>query len=165
MAENHRHSAASSSSVNSYVVDEHALSAADRTPLTVSGNGTTFVCFDTLSPRPRLRLHFCSHAPPNATAPYRPPITSPLPFRRRTGKANACRLLVASRLIQHTGQNRSLNTIRRRFRVNRGHIHFKVFQRSVSLQPQWQNGDAFKLAVWGAPDCRPTLEHRLPRDV
>lgn len=27
-------------------------------------------------------------------------------------------------------------------------MHFKVFQRSVSLQPQWQNGDAFKLAVW-----------------
>jgi hypothetical protein len=108
-----------------------------------------------LSPRPVLK---CSHGLPNATAPYRPPIRSPLPFRRRTGKANACRLLVASRLIQHTGQNRSLNTIRRRFRVNRGHIHFKVFQRSVSLQPQWQNGDAFKLAVWGAADCRPTLE-------
>jgi hypothetical protein len=27
-------------------------------------------------------------------------------------------------------------------------MHFKVFQRSVSPQPQWQNGDAFKLAVW-----------------
>ena len=23
----------------------------------------------------------------------------------------------------------------------------------MSPQPQWQNGDAFKLAVWGAADC------------
>src|SRR3984893_8601663 len=74
----------------------------------------------------------------------------PLSPFSRTGKANACRLLVASRPIQHTGQIRSLNTIRRRFRVNRGHRHFKVFQRSVLSQPQWQNGDSFKLAVWSA---------------
>src|SRR5580692_9379027 len=112
MAENHRHSAASSSSVNSYVVDEHALSAADRTPLTVSGNGTTFVCFDTLSPRPVLGLHFCSHAPPERAHPVPTSNRVPSPLPRRTGKANACRLLVASRPIHHTGQIRSLNTIR-----------------------------------------------------
>src|SRR5260370_17303325 len=79
MAETHRHSAASSAWVNSWLVGELASSTADRVPLTVSGNGTTFVCFDTLSPRPE--LHFCSHTPPNATALCRPPIATPSPFR------------------------------------------------------------------------------------
>jgi hypothetical protein len=75
--------------------------------------------------------------------PADPRIAPPSPFPRRTGRANACRLLVASRAIQHTGQIRSLNTIRRRFSVNRRHVHFKAFQRDVALEQQWQNGDSF----------------------
>src|ERR1700730_14902702 len=80
MAENHRHSAASSSSVNSYVVEEPALSAADRTPLMVSGNGTTFACFNTLSPRAVLDCISAARLP--RTRPPRADICSspPLPF-------------------------------------------------------------------------------------
>src|SRR6266481_6128619 len=54
MAENHRHSAANSPSVNSYLVGarSNAGSASGGTPRTVSGKGTILVCSDTSSRSP-----------------------------------------------------------------------------------------------------------------
>src|SRR5712692_7292121 len=142
IAENQRQSAASSSSVNSYPVGEHAASVADRMPRTVSGKGTTFVCSDTLSPRPRIRPHGRSHTPPNVgCASVDRHAATPVLEREPERRACADYLSIQDR-YRTRAEFDSENTIRRRFRVNRAYGDCVAFQTTVVERQQWQKGDS-----------------------
>src|SRR5437660_8125222 len=86
MAENHRHSAANSPSVNSYLVGarSNAESASGGTPRTVSGKGTILVCSDTSSRSPPIiGPHRQRPQSPNPTLACAVDFGAPLPMPRR----------------------------------------------------------------------------------
>src|ERR1700749_2602772 len=109
-------------------------------PLTVSGKGTTFVCFDTLSPRPSQAASL-QPSPPNMIVPYRSLSASSCSFHDQPEKRTLAAYLSLPDRYSKSHKIRWFNTIRRRFRVNRDHMRPKVFQWDVLFEQQWQNGD------------------------
>src|SRR5215472_4998631 len=98
IAENHRHSAANSLSVNSYLVGARSAAgsgnggpprtASGGTPRTASGKGTILVCSDTSSRSPPIIVpHIQAVAVPNSPARTRPALLLlPMPHRGKRDK-------------------------------------------------------------------------------
>ena len=164
MAENHRHSAANSPSVNSYSVGarSNAGSASGGTPRTVNGKGTILVCSDTSSRSPPIiGPHRQRPQSPNPTL-ARAVVLSPVPMPRRGTRERRPfgQLLIDQRSIQHSGQIHSENTIRGQCQVNRAHGRRAAFLPTVSDRQQWQKGDSLLNFKFGECSARGSFDRR-----
>ena len=146
MAENHRHSAANSPSVNSYLVGarSNAGSVSGGTPRTVSGKGTILVCSDTSSRSPPIiGPHRQRPQSPNPTLACAADFGAYHRCRRgRPERRPFCQLLIDQGSIQRAGYIHSENTIGSQCQVNRAHGRRTAFLITVSNRQQWQKGDS-----------------------